>query len=263
MVDERLMERAARDGGVSPAEWREQALSEQPPVTDEEVASFFEANRSRLAPTDTLDALAPSIRRYLELQRQQQAVRDLREHYDVWVAIDRPRHPVGTEGPSLGPADAPITIVEFSDYQCPYCSRAEPAVKEIMRRYPKDVRLVYRHLPLPFHADAQAAAEASVCAWDQDRFWEYHALLFENQRELGAEQLTAYASELGLDLDAFAACQVDDATAERVHADMEEAGALGATGTPTFYINGIMITGSRPVEEFEAMIEAELARLGS
>jgi protein-disulfide isomerase len=261
MVDERLMERAAGDAGVSPAEWREQVLEEQPPLTDEEVAAFFEANRSRLAPTDTLEVVAPSIRRYLEMQRQQQAVRDLRERYDVWVGIDRPRHPVGAEGPSIGPADARITIVEFSDYECPYCARAEPVVKEILRRYPDDVRLVYRHLPLPFHANAQVAAEASLCAWDQDRFWEYHDLLFENQRELGTEQLTVYAGEAGLDLEAFAACVKDETTAERVRRDMEEASALGATGTPTFYINGMMVTGSRPVEEFEAMIEAELARL--
>lgn len=262
MIDEIVLARASEDLGLTPAEWREQVTADGPRVTDEEVEAFFEQNRERLSPGDTLEGLAPNIRRYLELMRQQEVLTELRGSYEVWIGLDRPRLPVGTDGPSIGPPDAPITIVEFSDYQCPYCSRAEPVIKEVLRRYPEQVRVVYRHLPLPFHPDAQGAAEASICAWAQDKFWEYHDLLFENQKALGEEQLVAYADQVGLDGATFAACLEETSTAERVRLDMAEAESLGATGTPTFFINGMMLTGSRPIEDFEAVIDEELARLG-
>jgi predicted DsbA family dithiol-disulfide isomerase len=262
MIDELLLDRASEDAGLTPDQWRAQLTAEAEPVSDDEVAAFYEANRARLSAGDTLESLSPNIRRYLELRAQQEALAALRPKYRVWVGLDRPRQAVGADGPAIGPVDAKITLVEFSDYQCPYCARAEPVVQELLRRYPNDIRLVYRHLPLPFHADARGAAEAAICAWDQGKFWDYHELLFTDQRALGAEQLLEYADRLALDREAFAACLGADITAQRVRDDMVEAESLGATGTPTFFINGMMMTGARPIEEFEAVIDAELARLG-
>jgi protein-disulfide isomerase len=167
---------------------------------------------------------------------------------------------ISTDGHARGPEDARVTIVEFSDYQCPYCARAEPIIADVMARYPDDVRFVYRHLPLAMHPEARRASEAAVCAEAQGRFWDYHALLFANQRALAPDDLDAYAVELGLDMTAFDACLQSDATAERVGRDMEEAKRAGITGTPAFFVNGVPFHGARPAAEFVEIIESELQR---
>ena len=261
IIDGYLVSEAAAAAGLTPEAWIEQAAAELPPPTDEEVEAFFEANRERIGEEVTFEELAPQIRAYLEQGRQSQAVDALRAAADVQVVLEPRRLQVGAAGPSRGPADAPITLVEFSDFQCPYCMRAEGVIAELFDRHPDAIRLVYRHMPLDFHRHARAAAEASVCAEAQGRFWDYHALLFANQGELGQESLLAYADELGLDRAAFEACLEDPATAERVDIDMQEAKALGATGTPTFFINGMMMTGARPLDEFDKVVQEELARV--
>ena len=163
---------------------------------------------------------------------------------------------------SCGPSDASVTIIEFSDYQCPYCSRAESVVKQVLERYPDQVRFVYRHLPLEsIHPQARAAAEAAVCAEDQGRFWEYHELLFANQQAISAAKLSELAEQVGLDEEAFASCTADDSTRQRVQRDISDAGAAGASGTPAFFVNGIPLSGVQPLEEFVELIDSELTRL--
>jgi protein-disulfide isomerase len=134
-------------------------------------------------------------------------------------------------------------------------------MKALHARYPDDVRIVYRHLPLSFHAQAREAAIAAVCADDQGHFWDYHDLLFENQEDLEREAFVAHAEALDLDLDRFEACLDSDDAAATVDADLRAAEAAGATGTPTFYINGIKLTGARPLEQFEEIVEEERDRL--
>jgi protein-disulfide isomerase len=177
---------------------------------------------------------------------------------------------VAAEGPSFGPADAPVTIVEFSDFECPYCARAGVIAKQIQARYPTQVRFVYRHLPLErIHPHARGAAEASACADAQGRFWDFHDKLFANQRALSPADLQRYAGELKLDQAAFDQCVKERKFQAQVDRDLaaaaEAAGGAGkgGLGTPSFFVNGILLSGAKPIGDFYRLIDAELARAGA
>ena len=216
-----------------------------------------------MRPEDTLEQMGPQIRQFLTSQRRGEAMASLRKTAVVDVRLDPPRASVAATGPSRGPADAPVTIVEFSDYQCPFCSRAEPTVQEVLRRYPTEVRLVYRHFPLDsIHPRARPASEAAACADQQNQFWSYHEKLFANQRSLGDADLLRYAEEIGLDTEAFESCRQSNEVKQIVSKDQRAGAAAGATGTPAFYINGIHLSGARPIDDFVDVIESELERGG-
>ena len=164
------------------------------------------------------------------------------------------------EVPVDGPADAKVTIVEFSDFQCPYCSKAIPIMKALRKKYPKDVRVAFMHMPLDFHEDANLAAQASLAAGEQGKFWEYHDLLFENQQALKPGDLNKYAEKLGLNMAKFKNALKTQKYKKHIEADMDEARDAGATGTPTFFVNGREVIGARPVEDFSKIIDEELAK---
>jgi protein-disulfide isomerase len=171
------------------------------------------------------------------------------------------RYDVESEGfPSIGPAGAPITIVEFSDYQCPFCRRwHEEVYQPLMEAYPGKIRLVYRHLPLTsIHPEAFPAAEAAMCAGEQNAYWNYHEKLFSSDR-LGADVYKQYARELGLDLTAFETCITEGKYRDAIQADSDFAINLGARSTPTFFINGLAVVGAQPLEVFQQVIDKELA----
>ena len=161
---------------------------------------------------------------------------------------------------SFGPAMAKVTIVEWSDFQCPYCSRSAPVVKQLKQTYGKDVRFVFRHLPLPMHPDAPNAARAAVAAQAQGKFWEMHDWMFDHQRELGQESLEKAAVSLGMDLAKFKAAMASKETQARVDADVQAASANGVSATPTFFVNGREHVGGLPFEGFKAEIDKEIAR---
>jgi protein-disulfide isomerase len=161
---------------------------------------------------------------------------------------------------TLGPADAPITLVEFSDYQCPYCRRWHDEVYEpLLAAYPGKIKFVYRHLPLTsIHPDAFPAAEAAMCAGEQDAYWQFHEKLFGNE-SLGRNNFVEYARNLGLDVQAFEACVDERKYQEQVQADVDFAVDLGIRSTPTFFINGLAIVGAQPLDVFKQVIDKELA----
>jgi protein-disulfide isomerase len=261
MLSRKVVEEEAARRGISAEELVQQEAEALGPVGDEQVNEFFERHRARFRPEDTLERLGPRIRSFLESERNSKAVAALREKAGVEISMEPPRVKVAAEGPSRGPDTAPVTIVEFSDYQCPYCGRAEPVIREVLQRYPEKVRLVYRHLPLDsIHPMARGAAEASVCAEEQGHFWEFHDLLFANQRELEKDALSKYAKEAGLDVSAFEACLSKPEVKQRVQGDVDAAESLGIRGTPAFFVNGIQLSGAKPVEEFVRVIDEELAR---
>lgn len=261
MIQVLLLEQAAAEAGMTPDEWLDEQVRALPPVTDAEVEAFFEENESRFGDGVTFDELADRIRTHLERRQRHAVLTQLRERSDVTTMLSRPRFEVAASGPSVGPADAPIVMIEFSDYECPYCGRVEPTVHELLKRYPERLRLVYRHHPLSFHPNARPAASAAVCAEAQGHFWEYHALLFSNQRALGSDQLLLYAEQVGLDLAAFETCRSSEQTSARIDQDVADAMAVGASGTPAFFINGVRLTGAQPIEGFEDVIREELDRL--
>ena len=263
MLSELLVEQAAKQAGQTPEAYLEAQVLALGPVTDVEVKAFFDENTSRLPPGATLESLAPRIKPHLESQRPDLVRQNLRGAAKVAVLLQPPRTNIDAIGPSRGPADAPVVIIAFSDYQCPFCKRAEPTIDAVLAKYPTQVRLVFRHLPLDgLHPQARSASIAAVCAEQQGKFWEYHAKLFENQQALGDEELARYATEVGLDMTKFKACQQSPETAQRVQLDADVARSAGITGTPAFFINGILISGARPLEDFEKWIDLELAEKG-
>jgi len=171
------------------------------------------------------------------------------------------RYNVPSEGfYGIGPEDAPITIVEFSDYQCPFCRRwHEQVYQPLLNAYPGKIRLVYRHLPLTsIHPDAMSAAEAAMCAGDQGSYWQYHEKLFSSEA-LGSGAYLQYAEELGLDTTAFEACITEGKFKSAIQADSDFAVNLGVRSTPTFFINGLAIVGAQPLDVFKQVIDKELA----
>lgn len=166
---------------------------------------------------------------------------------------------ISIEGaPIRGPEDAPVTIIAFSDFQCPYCSRAHPTLLRVLATYPQSVRLVFKHNPLPMHPQAPLAHRASIAAAEQGRFWEMHDLIFDNNRDLSRGTLMSYAQELDFDVAKFTADMDSDRVGVVLSRDIAESERLGINGTPTFYINGKFLSGAQPFENFQALIEREL-----
>jgi len=173
------------------------------------------------------------------------------------------------DDPSIGPADAPITIIEFSDFQCPFCNRVQPTIKQILTTYGNKVRLVYRDFPLSFHQNAQKAAEASECVHEQDTanndanytlFWKYHDILFQNQDSLDTDNLKQYAIDIGLDSTTFNACLDSGKYRSEVQKDTADGSNAGVSGTPAFFVNGQLVSGAQPFSAFKTIIDAELAK---
>lgn len=266
LINQRLLAREAQRRDVTAEELIEQEARKQGAVAEEDVIDFYEQHKEQLGDTPFAE-IAPQIRNHLEQRRGPEARRAylsaLRQSAGVEVLLEAPRVPMDGRGPGRGPEDALVTIVEFSDYQCPYCQRAETVVQQILERYPEQVRFVYRHFPLDrIHPQARPAAEAAVCAEEQGRFWEYHERLFTEGSKYDEESLARYAAEVELDLEAFEKCREQDATRQRVEADVAAGRAAGVTGTPAFFVNGIRLSGARPLQDFVELIDGELEQSG-
>ncbi len=252
MTAEQYLEKVVMAGIAEPAE--------------AEVQKVLTQYRSRL-PADDAQAHEMVVT-HLRQQGQQGAQEALRKRLfataDVKVLLDPPRvEPVvAAHNPSQGAATAPITIVEYTDFQCPYCSRVQTVVNQVKARYGDSVRHVFKHLPLPMHQQARLAAEASLCAADQGKFWPYHDWMFANPANLGREILVEQAKAQGLDEAKFTACVDGQVHTDHVAADMAEAQTFGITGTPGFVINGRVLSGAQPLEAFSQIIDDELARRG-
>jgi len=266
MVRQHMLEKEAAKAGQTVEEYRAAELDNNvPEVTDEDVQAFFDENKARIG-NRTLEQIGPQIRQYLEQQAQQQAEEsfysNLEAKYDVSYKLEPPRVEVAADGPAKGPADAPITIVEFSDFQCPFCSRVTPTLEQVTENYGDKVRLVFRQFPLGMHPNAPKAAEASLCAQEQGKFWEMHDAMFGDQNALGVPQLKATAAKLGLDGEQFDQCLDSGKYEDAVAADMKAGAEAGVTGTPAMFINGQMVSGAVPYDQLSAVIDAELQRKG-
>jgi protein-disulfide isomerase len=167
--------------------------------------------------------------------------------------------PVGN-APVRGPSDALVTIVEFSDFQCPFCGRVEGTLKQVLETYPKDVRIAFKQNPLPFHQNAAIAAEASLAAKDQGKFWEMHDKMFANQTALERDKLDGYAKDIGLNMAKFKTAMDTNKHKAEIDADQKEARDLGAAGTPSFFINGRSLRGAQPFDAFKALIDEEITK---
>jgi protein-disulfide isomerase len=197
-------------------------------------------------------ALEKYFRKQRDLQQQQEAKAEANRMEDQFknpVKID-----VG-EAPIRGKKDAKITIVEFSDFQCPFCGRGAKIVDEVLKLYPNDVRVAFKHYPLPFHNDAKPAAKAAYAAGKQGKFWEMHDLMFQNQDSLNPPSFMKWAQQLGLNTEKFQSDMNSEAATKVVESDMQAGMQNGVRGTPAFFINGVMLSGAQPVDNFKVIVE--------
>lgn len=236
------------------------------PITPEEIHSVYELNKNQLQRPES--EVSEQIKTLLRDQKVAQLRRDyaksLQEKAKVSIHLTAPppfRAEVTAEGPSRGPADAPVTIVEFEDFQCPFCRKAQSTVDEVVSRYGNKVRIVHRDFPLePLHPASMKAHEASRCAAEQGKFWQYRDLLYKNAPAAASDQLNDYASRTGLNITSFKQCVESDKYKMAVQNDESEGERLGVQGTPAFFINGRLLSGAQPENEFVRIIDEELNR---
>lgn len=266
LVAQALLEREAAARGIAPAALEKTEILDKAVVTEAQARSFYEANQARFGNASAQDAIK-QIRTGLGQQREKERrlafARELRGKYDVKILLEPLRTPVEVgDAPIRGNPKAPVTVVEFSDFQCPYCARSRQTVLRVRDAYGDKVRWVFRHFPLDFHAQARKAGEAGACAGEQGRFWQMHDAMFANPGKLQVAELKQTAKTLGLDPLAFDRCLDSGKYADRVERDVEAGARSGVSGTPAFFVNGRPIIGAQPFEAFEQVIDDELQRLG-
>jgi protein-disulfide isomerase len=266
LVQDRMVEAEAQAKGVSKDQLMADGMKPAA-VTDQDVDAFYEQNKAQIPPSTTKEQIAPRIKQYLEQQRQFEArqafMKSLEEKYKAEYMLEPLRVEVAAVGPAKGPANAPVTIVEFSDFQCPFCSRLVPTIEQVHAKYGDKVRVVFRQFPLSIHPNAQKAAEASLCAEEQGKFWEMHDAMFKDQQGLGVDGLKAKAASIGLKAEDFNSCLDSGKYASKVAADMDAGTKVGVSGTPAMFINGRLISGAVPIDQITPVIDDELKRAGS
>jgi predicted DsbA family dithiol-disulfide isomerase len=268
LIFERLVEQAAEAAGVSRADYiKTEVVDKIKDPSEQEITQIMTTYRARLNPDP--DTARQQVVGMLRQQGGQQIQAELQKRLFREAGVEILLEPlrfnveVADHNPSRGAGpDAPITLVEYSDFQCPYCSRVQTTVDEIMRRYPGQVRHVFKHLPLPMHKEAEFAAQASLCAEDQGKFWDFHKWLFANPRRINRDTVVTRAETLKMDVPAFESCLETQRHAQDVRRDMTEANSFGINGTPGFLVNGRALNGARPLDDFIKVIEEELQNAG-
>jgi protein-disulfide isomerase len=266
---EALVSKKALAAGMSDDAWLAQnieSLIAEP--SEPEMRALFEKVRERLPPQVGFDDVRPQLKAVIQKELRGKKAREvfgvLKKEAGFSMVLTGPekkRKTVDATGPSRGGKAAKVTIVEFADFECPYCARAHETVMAVLKAYGDKVRIVFRHYPLSFHPKAPKAAEATACADEQGKFWELHDALFESQ-ELDEDSLKLQAKQAGVDEEKFSACLKSGRTMALVKRDMAAGQQAGVSGTPAFFINGFMISGAQPEDAFRKLIDAELARLG-
>jgi protein-disulfide isomerase len=267
MIDQTLLADEAAKRGISAAALvQAEVTSRVAPVTPEEITKFYDENKAKLK--GELKALEEQIKTFLQTQRsqtrQQEFLQALRAAAKIEVLLTPPpilRFEVRTAGaPVRGSVNAPVTIVEFSDFHCPFCKKVQPVLEEVRAKYGDKIKIVYRDFPLDaLHPQARAASEAAGCAHEQGKFWEFHDLIFKSGSDASPATLNRFADSIGMDLTAFEACRTSGKYKTPVQASTVEGAKLGITGTPTFFVNGRMLVGAQPLSAFTRVIEEELA----
>ncbi len=265
-VQDKLIEAEAKKRGISRDELIEtEVTSKVAAITDADIDAFYEERKAQIGrPKEQVEG---QIRSYLQNQGPAEAMQSwierLEESHKVEYLMEPFRVEIASTGPSKGPDGAPITIVEFSDFECPFCGRVNPTLKKVQEEYGDKVQIVFRQFPLAMHANARKAGEASLCANDQGKFWEMHDAMFADQRNLSVDSLKEMAAALeGVDSAAFDACLDGGAYAETVNEDLSAGSEAGVSGTPAFFINGRFINGAASFESFAEIIDDELKQEG-
>jgi protein-disulfide isomerase len=268
IVRDKLVEAEAKAKGVTSEQLLKTEVEDKAAApTEDEIKQIYERNKARLG-NRSLEESKPEIERQLKMQKSNERrmayMQELQAKADVQVMLDPPRIKVNvpSDAPSRGPQGAPVTLVEFSDYQCPFCKRAHDTVEQLVAAYPKDIRLIFMDYPLPMHNRAAAAAEAARCAGEQGKYWEYGDHLMKTAGDLSDDNLKQRATDLSLDAAAFETCISSTKHEPAVQSDFTEGNRVGVSGTPTFFINGRMIVGAKALDDFKQIVDDEIRRAG-
>lgn len=265
---ERFMNQDPNKKGLSNDEFLAKYIAKDVKVTDAEIEKFI---KDRSIPKDQVNAdIRDRIKQFIEMEKKKSAV-------DQWLAKQTEKNPIEVyfskpkrptfnvlvgNSPFKGDRDAKVTIVEFSDFQCPFCSKGATLLQDIEKKYGKKVKIVFKHYPLPFHAQAKIAAEASICAREQNEksFWKLHDVMFQDQSKLDRDSLISSAKKIGLKEKEFTECLDSKKFASQVETDMSEGQELGIKSTPTFFVNGQLIAGAQGMDVFSEIIDEELKK---
>ena len=252
--------------GLSNDEFLAKYIAKDVKVTEKEIENFI---KERSIPKDQVNAdIRERIKQFIEMEKKKKAV-------DVWLTKQTEKNPVDVffakpkrpvfdvkvrNAPFKGAEDAKVTIVEYSDFQCPFCSKGANLVSELEKKYGKKIKIVFKNFPLPFHNQAKIAAEAALCAREQDvkYFWKLHDVMFQDQSKLDRDNLIQSAKKVGLKEADFTQCLDSKKHAAQVEADMAEGQNLGVKSTPTFFVNGQLIAGAQGIEVFSEIIDEAL-----
>lgn len=265
MIDDKLIADAAKKKGVDAEKYlAEEIDAKVQKPTEEEMKAMYESSKGKLG-GKTYDEVKKQISDYLEQSRKARArnelMSQLKQGAEIKISLEPPRVDVDiSKAPTIGDKDAKITLIEFSDYQCPFCMRVRPAIWKLMDEYKGKIRYAFMDFPLSFHKDAKKASEAARCAGDQGKYFEFNKKIFDNQSKIGVEDLKKYAKELQLKMKDFDSCLDNGKHAKDVEESVEIGINSGVSGTPAYFINGIMLSGAVPYESFKEIIETELKK---
>jgi protein-disulfide isomerase len=267
LINDRLFAAEAKRRGITvDALIAAEVTAKAGEVTEADIQGFIATNRRRLPADPT--SLLPQIKDYLGTEktktRREAFANDLRTKAHVQVLLKMPpfyRAPIELAGaPSKGPDSAPVTIVEFSDFHCPYCRGVQSTLDQLLLKYPTQVRLVYKHFPIDsLHPQARRVADASWCAQQQNKFWEFHDAVYASAPDASAAAIAGFAKQAGVDMKAFDACVASGKADPIVQAHIDEGQHYGVSGTPGFFVNGRLLSGAVPLAAFSEIIDEEIA----
>jgi protein-disulfide isomerase len=265
-IDQILLEKEAAREGLSLEQFTQKKIDGViRPATEDQIKAVYESTKDQYKDKTEAEAfkqIQENLHRARIDLRRSELLQDLRSKAEVEVLLDPPRVSVATDNARVaGPKNAPVTIVEFADFQCPFCGRTAATLKELREKYGDQLRIVFRDFPLAFHQNAAKAAEAASCANEQGKFWDMHDKLFANQAKLAVADLRRYAGQIGLNENLFDHCLDSGEFSQKWQADRDEGQRYGITGTPTFFINGRMLVGAAQYDIFSGVIDEELKRL--
>ncbi|MAZ47579.1 MAG: hypothetical protein CME65_03395 [Halobacteriovoraceae bacterium] len=267
LLVEKYMAKDPKAKGLTNDEFFEKVIAPTVKVSEQEVNDFI---KERKIPAQQInDQVLAKIKQFLSGQKKADALEEWlagKAGKDgVTVFFQKPSRPtfdvqVGN-APTVGGENAKVTIVEFSDFQCPYCAEGSKVLKQLKDKYGSKIKVAMKQFPLPFHTQARGASIAALCVNEQDtaKFWKMHDELFADQSKLSAEDLKSTAKSLGVDMDKYETCVSQKTYEKQVNADIEQGKNLGVKSTPTFFVNGQLVRGVMPVEEFSELIDQQLA----
>jgi protein-disulfide isomerase len=270
MIDQSVVDAAAKKVNLTPVDYLKTELK-MPAVTEADAKKYYEEHKAGIdaqtnkKPFDQIKTpLRNALQAHNERLQREALLEKLRAEDNVQVFLKPPRSEVASAGhPWTGGKNASVTMVEFSDFQCPYCKAAEPTVKAIRDKYGDKVKFVYMDFPLGMHQHAMDAASAAQCAGDQGKFWQYHDALFADQTKLDPADLKATAAKLGLNTKKFDTCFDSQSKVPGIRQEQAEGGKDGVSATPTFFINGREVEGAESMPVFTDLIDGELADAGN